>query len=610
VGASKIEIRQDIQFLRGLAVLVVVLFHLQVPFFENGFLGVDIFFVVSGFLMAKLYDRDTILGFYKRRLDRLYPAYATTLFFTLAVAAFVTIPVDFNQVFDQIIAGSFFLSNVYHWSQNSYFDGIAFNPLLNLWSLSVEVQFYLLVPFLYPFLRHRKWAFFLVFAVSLASCFAIQTISPKTSFFQMPLRIWEFLIGAYVAWWSNTSPAPSLKFRSYSLISLISLATLVLSLFVLKLKPDAVGTILYGHPALPALTVALLTGLVIKYGIDAKTIEGLAGRLFVRLGDHSYSIYLVHFPIIVLLNYVPFGGTRLAMDGNVSLAVALLLMVFASAVSYVFVEGKFSSWLNALKVRLTFFVAIIASAFALADINLSQYNAVERNIFSASTDRDTYRCGKIFRILNPFDIVCSVGGANEAKGILLIGNSHADSIKKVLSDKAAEYKFATFFVVANDPLLGGNSSPEQFVNIAVERNVKALVLHYTNDYHNEKFRAELAKLVNLAKSKGVKVSIIAPVPIYDVHVPQAMFKDSADKKALALTREQHLARTQKFREFVAGFETLGVEIYDPSEFLCQSEAGCLVSTADSKPYYFDTDHLTLTGASLLKPLFDRLLSRI
>lgn len=601
------EIRQDIQFLRGLAVLTVVLFHFQVHFFQNGFLGVDIFFVISGFLMAKLYDKGTIFDFYKRRLDRLYPAYATTLIVTLFVGAFLTIPVDFNQLFEQLIAGSLFVSNFFYWNQSSYFNKAAFNPLLNLWSLAVEVQFYLVVPFLYPFLRRSKWLFFLVFIGSLLFCFAIQTISPKTSFFQMPFRIWEFLIGAYVAWWSNTKVASSLKVRIYSFVFLCAL---VLSLFALTVKPDAVGTIFYGHPALPALIVTFLTGMVIKYGVDTNILKSFVGRMFVKVGDYSYSIYLVHFPIIVLVNYLPFGGTRLAVDGSVKLVLALILIVLTSAISYVFIEKKFSVRLNTIKIRASIFVAILVSAFSLLAFNLSQYSLIERNIFSAWSDRDTYRCGKIFRILNPFDIVCNVSDSVEGKGILLIGNSHADSIKRVFADKALEYGASTFFVVANDPLLGGGPGAERFIEEAVKRDIKALVLHYSNSYDNERFRNEIAKLIDLAKSKGIKIFIIAPVPTYDVHIPTAMFNDLDNQKAFSMTKEKHFERTQIFRNFVAGAELSSVEVLDPTEFLCNAERGCLVATEDFRPYYFDSNHLTLTGSSLLKPLFERILSRI
>lgn len=186
------EIRQDIQFLRGLAVLTVVLFHLEVPFFQNGFLGVDIFFVISGFLMAKLFDKGSTLDFYKRRLDRLYPAYALTLFVTLVAGSFIAIPVDFNQLFEQSISGLLFFSNIYYWSQNSYFDKAAFNPILNLWSLAIEVQFYIIVPLIYPILKRNKLMFILAFGVSLAACVAVQAISPKTAFSRCLLEFGSF----------------------------------------------------------------------------------------------------------------------------------------------------------------------------------------------------------------------------------------------------------------------------------------------------------------------------------------------------------------------------------------------------------------------------------
>lgn len=149
------EYRKDIQLLRGIAVLLVVLYHLDLGWIKSGFLGVDIFFVISGFLMNLLYDHAHKKIFFIRRIKRLLPAYFATLLLTVVVATFITTPVEYNQVVKQALFGLFFSSNFGFWLQNSYFSKAEFNPLLHLWSLGVEIQFYLCVPLLAWLLRNR-----------------------------------------------------------------------------------------------------------------------------------------------------------------------------------------------------------------------------------------------------------------------------------------------------------------------------------------------------------------------------------------------------------------------------------------------------------------------
>lgn len=123
------QFRTDIQTLRALAVAAVLLFHFQVPGFASGFLGVDIFFVISGYLMMVLYVPEKgAIGFYERRAKRLLPAYFATILATLAISWFVTIPPDFKQVAEQAVWASALSSNVGYWMQNSYFSKIDFNP--------------------------------------------------------------------------------------------------------------------------------------------------------------------------------------------------------------------------------------------------------------------------------------------------------------------------------------------------------------------------------------------------------------------------------------------------------------------------------------------------
>jgi peptidoglycan/LPS O-acetylase OafA/YrhL len=254
------SVRDDIQTLRGIAVLMVVLFHLQAPFFANGFVGVDVFFVISGYLMAKLYESRTPVEFYRKRADRLFAGYALTISATLGVGFLIAVPVDFDQLFEQTIAAVFAVPNIHYWSQNSYFDKAAFNPLLHLWSLGVEIQFYLLVPFLYPLLRRHPALLAATFVASLVACVAVQFVSPKTAFFLLPFRIWEFLIGAAIAW--HVRP-PADRTPRGEWLRLGLAATLLVLPSIFALRPEAAGSIVYGHPSVFAFIVTAATAAVV-----------------------------------------------------------------------------------------------------------------------------------------------------------------------------------------------------------------------------------------------------------------------------------------------------------------------------------------------------------
>ena len=193
------EYRKDIQILRGVAVLLVVFFHLEIAGFSSGFLGVDVFFVISGYLMAKMYEPSEKMTFFVKRARRLLPAYFAVVLVTVILATFTITPNDYAQVTRQAGFATFLIPNIGFWLENSYFDKAAFVPLLHLWSLGVEIQFYLLVPVLFWIFQKWKAGYVLFLAGSAVLCFIIVGISPKTSFFWLPCRLWQFLIGFGIA---------------------------------------------------------------------------------------------------------------------------------------------------------------------------------------------------------------------------------------------------------------------------------------------------------------------------------------------------------------------------------------------------------------------------
>lgn len=267
--------RADIQILRGLSVIFVVIFHLGAPWMRSGFVGVDVFFVISGFLMTKLFEEGHVYEFYIRRARRLLPAYFFIIFIVLIFSAFIVIPPDFDQVVDQIRFASVFASNLGYWSQNSYFSKSEFNPLLHLWSLGVEIQFYILFPVIIYIEKRSRLSISAIAAVSLLACLFVLTVSPKTSFFMMPLRLWEFMIGILSA---SRLEAASLLLP-HKRRSLISYGALLVVLFIpfLPIDGQSLGVV-WGHPGLLAVIVCCATGLILGLGGLAGLQNSAVGR--------------------------------------------------------------------------------------------------------------------------------------------------------------------------------------------------------------------------------------------------------------------------------------------------------------------------------------------
>lgn len=324
------RVRIDIQLLRALAILLVVTHHARIPGIPGGFLGVDIFYVISGYLMTGLIVRDLDRGafsfgsFYARRIRRLLPAAFATLALTALAAPWLLDPAEYRDFVKQLIGSFGFFANIALWQQSNYFaSGAQFKPLLHMWSLSIEEQYYLLIPlalFLMP--RPLRMPLMLIATgVSLALCLYFLTRNPAIAFYMLPTRAWEMGLGSLVALRvaKGSDGGRWVAVRAACLLVLLAVPLLV----------DEGG-----HPGLPALVVCAATALLTMPGLTLTARPWLTP--IVAIGDRSYSLYLVHWPVYAFANNVFIEPVPLWVN------VALLALVFAwTELQYRFVEQRF-----------------------------------------------------------------------------------------------------------------------------------------------------------------------------------------------------------------------------------------------------------------------------
>ncbi len=308
--------RRDIQSLRGFAVLLVVLYHAEFPYPRSGYLGVDIFFVVSGYLITGLIARDVLRGtfslpqFYFRRAKRLWPAAYTVLVIVALAAPFFLSAAQLAQFNIQVLGAATATANFVFWSQVGYFDTAAVTkPLLHFWSLAIEEQYYLLAPVALLLAPRRFWlpGAIVVFVTSLAYC--LFNPDPAARFYLIPSRAWEIAIGSIAALLPATSGA-RLKPLWWPAIVLL-----------LVLPGMTFATPATGWPALAACAATAVLLLANKG-------TGLPG--LTQLGNISYSLYLVHWPIFAFMRaaYIVEAPPREAFYVAITLSLIFAVLLY------------------------------------------------------------------------------------------------------------------------------------------------------------------------------------------------------------------------------------------------------------------------------------------
>lgn len=319
--------RSDIQALRGLAVLLVIFQHAKAGLLPAGYLGVDIFFVISGYLITGILAREHVRGgirfgaFYFRRARRLLPAAGVTFAVTAVLAYGLLDAVEWRDFTHQLAGAVTLTANFVLLGQTGYFAHAAeLKPLLHVWSLAVEEQFYLLVPALLALAPRRAWAplLTLLLVASLALCLWWEGSRPDAAFYLLPARAWELAIGALIALWPAQDAERNAVVRRLFLPAL-------LALLVVPLWPS-------GLPRLAGVAiVCVATAIVILRHHDALDDRPIPNAL-AKVGDASYSLYLVHWPVFAFLNNAYAGDPSFGKPSTLVLSACVglaLLLGFA-----------------------------------------------------------------------------------------------------------------------------------------------------------------------------------------------------------------------------------------------------------------------------------------
>lgn len=326
-------LRTDIQALRGLAVLLVVLQHAGAGFIGAGFLGVDIFFVISGFLITGMLGRAItqkrfrFADFYFRRARRLLPAAYVTFLATAVAGYFLLDSVEWNDFTWQLAGAVTFTGNLVLLQQTGYFEGAAaLKPLLHVWSLAVEEQYYLLLPAAMLLVPRRHWfvANGLVFAASLALCIFLTFTRPDAAFYLLPARAWELALGSFAALVVVREPGAKALVQRLFLPALVT----VLAIPVWPLAmPGFVNIAL----------VCTATMLIVLRHHEALQDRPIPNALAV-VGDASYSLYLVHWPIFAFINNVYAGDPSFGSPGPWVLGAGVAVSLVSGFALYSYVE--------------------------------------------------------------------------------------------------------------------------------------------------------------------------------------------------------------------------------------------------------------------------------
>jgi peptidoglycan/LPS O-acetylase OafA/YrhL len=582
--------RPAIDGLRALAVLSVFIFHLNHAWMPGGFVGVDVFFVISGYLITSIILEDCrensfkLSRFYQRRIARIFPAFFAVALATLLGASLIYSPQDLAGVGPSFSAATLSAANFKFMLQGNYFVASPdAEPFLHYWSLSVEEQFYMLLPIVFLLLYKyapRRLPLLLATLLwgSLLACVLLTRFKPGWAFYLLPTRAWELLAGCFLAVVTMGDMARESLARDWlRWFPTFGLALVILSFGVVHEGPRFPGV-------WAVVPVAGAIGILIpQEGIVGLSEKLLSAAPLVWIGRRSYSLYLWHWPVFSLVDYRMYEASEPAR-----LAAKVCLSFLAAALSFWFIENPARHFFNRPQNKV---LAYCFMFFAVACC-LPLGKAVHRANYVHAEASDLSRGGVVF------------GERNKAGSVILMGDSMASAYGTVLRDICAElgYKLTVTCVNGGDALPNLDGSPahlwQDSLNIVSKERPDFLILACRWDAKLKADKRRLAAAVEALRPLAGHLVLLNQPPF----LPENANRESIRKGTRSPFFENPGDRRRRleFDDYVKQFNSENCQVIDLIGRFQGPQGEILFQDDKGRELYHDQAHLSAFGALLVR----------
>tara|TARA_A100001015_G_scaffold317372_1_gene434172 strand:+ start:987 stop:2939 length:1953 start_codon:yes stop_codon:yes gene_type:complete len=620
---KRISFRKDINILRAVAVLAVVFYHAEIEFFRGGWLGVDIFFVISGYLISNIIISELNEGkfsfrkFYIKRIKRILPALVSTLLFTIPLAYFFLSPVPMLEYGKSLMSSLFFYSNYYFNSLDFYnSEPSKFFPLLHTWSLSIEEQFYILFPgFIVLIFKFKKsYLFALVSSIFFISVFMNSLTGESEKFYLIQYRIWELLFGCLIMIISQ-----NLKIRKTSEIGFI-----LIGFSIIFFDDSLVNNIE------PKLIATLGASLVIASPSKKLNINNYLTSGLERIGLISYSLYLFHQPVYAFFRI--FLKKQQIEESLLIIFIIFLFLIMLSNVNYKYVESAFLNTKSLNLKYFIFFIPIILFSFYI-NINKGITPQFEDVYFSLEKYYQQDQRGGVdeefCNEISPNYNYCEIGNQN-LPNIVVIGDSHLTTLTKYLYNNLDLNKYSyivsteqgcPFFLASGVSNRGSCSDERKALSVISKINTESVVIfggRFPRYFKGFDFSSNLGSIeddveenpllivdiensIKYLSQNSKTLILLYPIPELGVY-PLDLYLDKIldIDESLNYDRKYWDEYSSEINFYFDNVDLDNVKKILSDEIICNSFiVNKCTASINEIMLYWDDDHLTYDGASYI-----------